>query len=200
MTAARARARPDRNPHPREEAMTDELWQKSACELAEGMSRRTFSSREVMESVVKRIRAGNGALNAIVFDYTEEALADSSGRTRRSQRAGCVARCTASPSRSRKTPTSRASRRRTVVSRAQRRRLLFSPSDRPHYQIITYVLDVGAAGFHRLRLASAARRPWWRPGTAHWRDHRDRRRGGRPCSRTAPGCAARAPCSGRPRC
>ncbi len=57
--------------------MTDELWQKSACELAEGMSRRTFSSREVMESVVKRIRAGNGALNAIVFDYTEEALADS---------------------------------------------------------------------------------------------------------------------------
>jgi amidase len=31
--------------------MTDELWQKSACELAEGMARRTFSAREVMESV-----------------------------------------------------------------------------------------------------------------------------------------------------
>ncbi len=56
--------------------MADELWQRSACELAEGISRRTFSCREVVESVVRRIRAKNGALNAIVYDYTEEALAE----------------------------------------------------------------------------------------------------------------------------
>jgi amidase len=56
--------------------MTDELWQKSACELAEGIVRRQFSAREVMESVTKRIQGKNGALNAIVFDYSEEALAE----------------------------------------------------------------------------------------------------------------------------
>src|SRR6185436_15700494 len=56
--------------------MTDELWQKSACELAEGIARRQFSCAEVMASVAGRIRAKNKALNAIVFDYTEEALAE----------------------------------------------------------------------------------------------------------------------------
>ena len=56
--------------------MRDELWQKSACELAEGIAGRTFSAREVMESVVGRIRKKNGALNAIVFDYGDEALAE----------------------------------------------------------------------------------------------------------------------------
>jgi amidase len=56
--------------------MTDQLWQRSACELAEGIGRRTFSCREVMESVVGRIREKNGALNAIVYDYTEEALVE----------------------------------------------------------------------------------------------------------------------------
>ena len=56
--------------------MTDDLWRRSACELAEGIGRRQFSCREAMESVTRRIRARNGALNAIVFDYTEEALAE----------------------------------------------------------------------------------------------------------------------------
>ena len=56
--------------------MTDELWQKSACELAEGIARRQFSCGEVMASVAGRIRAKNKALNAIVYDYTEEALAE----------------------------------------------------------------------------------------------------------------------------
>jgi len=54
----------------------DELWQRSAVELAEGIARRKFSCREAMESVVGRIRAKNGTLNAIVYDYTEEALAE----------------------------------------------------------------------------------------------------------------------------
>src|SRR5580765_5038784 len=56
--------------------MADELWQKSACELADGIARRQFSCGEVMESVAGRIRAKNKALNAIVYDYTEEALAE----------------------------------------------------------------------------------------------------------------------------
>ena len=54
--------------------MADGLWQWSACDLAEGVVRRQFSAREVMESVAARIRKENGALNAIVYDYTEEAL------------------------------------------------------------------------------------------------------------------------------
>jgi len=56
--------------------MADELWQRSAGELAAGIDRRQFSCREVMDAVVRRIRAKNGALNAIVYDYTEEALAE----------------------------------------------------------------------------------------------------------------------------
>jgi amidase len=56
--------------------MADDLWQRSATELADGIGRKAFSCREVMESVVGRIRALNGALNAIVYDYTDEALAE----------------------------------------------------------------------------------------------------------------------------
>jgi amidase len=54
--------------------MSEHLWQKSACELAEGIARKRFSCREVMESVAERIRDKNKALNAIVYDYTDEAL------------------------------------------------------------------------------------------------------------------------------
>src|SRR5918995_3670 len=56
--------------------MADDLWQRSAIELAQGIRQRTFSAREVMESVTRRIRALNPALNAIVYDYTDEALAE----------------------------------------------------------------------------------------------------------------------------
>src|SRR5262245_54730994 len=54
--------------------MADTLWQLSACELADGIAHRKFSCREAMESVAARIRARNGVLNAIVYDYTAEAL------------------------------------------------------------------------------------------------------------------------------
>jgi amidase len=54
--------------------MTDDLWQRSACDLAEGIRRKAFSCLEVMESVVARIRARNPALNAIVYDYGDAAL------------------------------------------------------------------------------------------------------------------------------
>src|SRR5690242_15191576 len=53
-----------------------DLWQSSACELAEGIARRLYPAREVWESVVGRILARNGALNAIVYDDSEEALAE----------------------------------------------------------------------------------------------------------------------------
>jgi amidase len=56
--------------------MTEHLWQRSACELAEGIRQRKYSCLEVMDSVAGRIRALNGALNAIVYDYTEEALTE----------------------------------------------------------------------------------------------------------------------------
>jgi amidase len=56
--------------------MADDLWQRSAVELADGIRRKVFSCREVMESVVRRIRAMNPALNAIVYDYTDDALAE----------------------------------------------------------------------------------------------------------------------------
>jgi amidase len=56
--------------------MADDLWRRSACDLAEGIRQRKFSCREVMDSVAGRIRARNGVLNAIVFDYTEEARAE----------------------------------------------------------------------------------------------------------------------------
>src|SRR5215831_3703099 len=54
----------------------DELWQFSACELAQGIRQREYSCLEVMESVIGRITAKNPALNAIVYDDSEEALAE----------------------------------------------------------------------------------------------------------------------------
>jgi amidase len=58
--------------------MADDLWQRSACDLAEGIRSRKFSCREAMESVAARIRAKNRELNALVYDYTDEALAEAS--------------------------------------------------------------------------------------------------------------------------
>jgi amidase len=56
--------------------MADELWQLSACDVAEGIRQKRFSCVEVMTAVAGRIRALNPALNAIVYDYTAEALAE----------------------------------------------------------------------------------------------------------------------------
>src|SRR2546421_465285 len=56
--------------------MADDLWQRSAVELADGIRQKAFSCREVMESVGGRIRAMNPTLNAIVYDYTDDALAE----------------------------------------------------------------------------------------------------------------------------
>jgi amidase len=53
-----------------------ELWQLSACELAQGIRQREYSCLDVMEAVIGRITAKNPALNAIVYDDSEEALAE----------------------------------------------------------------------------------------------------------------------------
>ena len=55
--------------------MTTKLWRLSATELAAGIRNRHYSSREVVESVLARIAALNPDLNAIVYDDSEEALA-----------------------------------------------------------------------------------------------------------------------------
>ena len=54
--------------------MKNELWQLSACELAEGIREKKFSAEEVIYSVFSRIDEHNPRLNAIVADYREEAL------------------------------------------------------------------------------------------------------------------------------
>ena len=54
--------------------MSEPLWQLSAVELAEGIRRRDYSSVEVTRSVLERIAEANPHLNAIVYDYGEEAL------------------------------------------------------------------------------------------------------------------------------
>jgi amidase len=56
--------------------MADDLWQLSACDLAEGIQAKRFSCREAMQSVVARIDAANPDLNAIVLDLTQDALAE----------------------------------------------------------------------------------------------------------------------------
>ena len=54
--------------------MTRPLWQLSACEMREGLRARRFLSTEIIESVAGRISTRNGHINAIVDDYTDQAL------------------------------------------------------------------------------------------------------------------------------
>ncbi len=56
--------------------MKNELWQLSACELADGIREKKFSAEEVINSVFSRIDEHNPRLNAIVADYREEAILD----------------------------------------------------------------------------------------------------------------------------
>ncbi len=54
--------------------MVDELWKKSATELAELINRKQISSREVIESQLARIEAVNEKVNAITVVLAESAL------------------------------------------------------------------------------------------------------------------------------
>ena len=55
--------------------MTDPLWQLSAVALRDGMRHGAFTSEAAMASVCERIAAENPVLNAIVYDYSDAALA-----------------------------------------------------------------------------------------------------------------------------
>ena len=56
--------------------MSDQLWQKSAVELCEGLAAKEYSSVEVLTSVVELIHGKNPSLNAIVYDYSDKALVE----------------------------------------------------------------------------------------------------------------------------
>ena len=55
--------------------MADELWRKSALELANAIRERKVSSREVVEAHLERIAEVNPQINAIVRVLAEEAMA-----------------------------------------------------------------------------------------------------------------------------
>ena len=54
--------------------MADDLWKLSAVDMRQGLDAKDVSAVEIMSSVVDRMHSVNPALNAIVFDYSEDAL------------------------------------------------------------------------------------------------------------------------------
>ena len=56
------------------------LWQWSACELAEAIAARSVTAVEAVGSVVARMRATNGKINAVVDDLGEAALREAEAR------------------------------------------------------------------------------------------------------------------------
>ena len=56
-------------------AMPDELWRWSAGRIAASIAARDISAREAVEASVARMRAVNGAVNAVTVDLSERALA-----------------------------------------------------------------------------------------------------------------------------
>jgi amidase len=62
--------------------MAETFWKLTAVEIAEGIRARRFTCADVMLSVVERIRKLNPALNAIVVDLTERALAEAAAADR----------------------------------------------------------------------------------------------------------------------
>ena len=50
------------------------LWQLSACDMAQGIRDRAFTSEDIMLSVAARIEERNEVLNAIVYNYSDEAI------------------------------------------------------------------------------------------------------------------------------
>ncbi|MFK7836219.1 MAG: amidase [Sulfitobacter sp.] len=55
---------------------TNEHWQASACELAQDIAKGAVSAREAVEACVGRMQARNGAMNAVVDDLSDQALAE----------------------------------------------------------------------------------------------------------------------------
>jgi len=55
--------------------MADDLWKLSAVDMRKGLDAKDFSAVEVMTSVIGRTHTTNPKLNAIVFDYSDKAIA-----------------------------------------------------------------------------------------------------------------------------
>ncbi len=68
--------------------MDKPLWRASAVEIVAGIREKRFSCSEIMTSVVKRIRALNPRLNAIVTDLTDQALAEAAAADRALENGG----------------------------------------------------------------------------------------------------------------
>ena len=55
--------------------MTNDLWRLDACEVAERIRKRSFSSREVVSACLQRVDETNGKVNALTEIRADEALA-----------------------------------------------------------------------------------------------------------------------------
>tara|TARA_R110002073_G_scaffold156582_1_gene311885 strand:+ start:144 stop:1553 length:1410 start_codon:yes stop_codon:yes gene_type:complete len=55
--------------------MTNDLWKLSAVDMRKGLDAKDFSAVEVMTSVLGRTHTTNPKLNAVVFDYSDQAIA-----------------------------------------------------------------------------------------------------------------------------
>jgi amidase len=64
------------------------LWQASACDLAEMMAKGEVSAREVIEANIARMHARNGAMNAVVDDLSDEAMAEAAALDEHFARSG----------------------------------------------------------------------------------------------------------------
>ena len=54
--------------------MNDDLWQLGACEIAQGIREKRFSCEQVVAAISARMTALNPRLNAVIADYSDEAL------------------------------------------------------------------------------------------------------------------------------
>lgn len=52
------------------------LWQASACDMADMVRRKEVSAAELVQENIDRMHARNGAMNAVVDDLSDEAMAD----------------------------------------------------------------------------------------------------------------------------
>ncbi len=53
--------------------MSNDLWRLSACQLAAGVRRGEFSSREVVEDYLERTNKPNGAINVLTKNSADKA-------------------------------------------------------------------------------------------------------------------------------
>ena len=67
-----------------------EIWQMSACDVAEQVAAGKLGAREVAEANIARMNERNPAMNAVVDDLSEEALAEADALDRRFAESGPV--------------------------------------------------------------------------------------------------------------